>query len=63
MNRTFYTDLQKWLQDPEFAAGFTEAQIESGKELLRCGVIKSFTYGSQSGKTKHSKWKIDESKA
>ena len=48
--RTFEDDLQEELKNPEFAAYFAEAQIESAQELLRCGVISSLTVSSLQGK-------------
>jgi len=35
----FREDLARKLRDPEFATYFYNAQVESAKELLRCGII------------------------
>ncbi|KKK65137.1 hypothetical protein LCGC14_2977200 [marine sediment metagenome] len=44
--RTPELDLKHDLEDPEYAAYFAEAQVESAQELLRAGVIKSLTTSS-----------------
>jgi len=46
MDRNFNRDLQHNLEDPEFAAYFAEAQIESAQELLKAGIINQLTIGS-----------------
>ncbi len=38
--KTFEDDLKESLKDPESAAYFANAQTESAKELLECGVWK-----------------------
>ena len=48
---TFDEDLKKELEDPEFAAYFANAQVESVKELLRCGVITELNETSGSNIT------------
>ncbi|KKK57087.1 hypothetical protein LCGC14_3058060, partial [marine sediment metagenome] len=35
----FNEDLEEELKDPEFAAYYANAEAESKRELLRCGVI------------------------
>ena len=55
MNRDPIQDLKEELRDPELAAHFANAQAESSRELLRCGVIKSLTSASLSNKTIRSK--------
>lgn len=51
-------DLRRDLEDPECAAYFAEAQIESAQELLRCGIITSTTVSSMTmNKTKRWEWK------
>ena len=40
-------------KDPEFLAYFFNAQSESAKELLKCGVITSLNNTSLSNKTQH----------
>lgn len=56
MERTFNKDLQHNLEDPEFAAYFLEAQIESAQELLRAGIISQLTIGSQMSTTEYVEW-------
>ena len=56
MTKTFEGDLRKELKDPESAAYFANAQAESAKELLKCGVTKSLTVTSGSNRTKHIAW-------
>lgn len=58
--RTFDNDLIRNLKDPEFAAYFTEAQIDSAKELLKKGVIQKLTVGSMKSKTKWINWRSNE---
>ena len=48
---TFNDDLKRKLEDPEFAAHFANAQAESAKELLRCGVITELNETSGSNIT------------
>ena len=57
-NRAFEDDLEKSLQDPENAAYFANAQVESGEELLRCGVIKRLDSTSSSNKKRRGTWII-----
>lgn len=56
MKRNFNDDLKKALQDPEFAAYFANAQAESARELLRCGIITELDITSQSNKTRRTKY-------
>ncbi len=48
--------LAEALKDPESAAHFANAQAESAKELLKCGVIKSLDITSLSNKTRRCNW-------
>ncbi len=57
MNRNFDNDLKQNLLDPEFVAYFTEARIESARELLKAGVIQRLTVGSTKSKTEWINWK------
>lgn len=50
----FTQDLQERLRSPEFAVYFVEAQVESARELLRCGIITSLDETGNSNKTKVS---------
>ena len=52
----FKDDLKKDLQDPESAAYFANAQAESAKELLKCGVIAELDSTSLSNKTYKDKY-------
>ncbi len=56
--RDFNTDLANSLRDPECAAYFANAQAESARELLECGVITELDETSSSSKTRRSSWKI-----
>ena len=47
----FNEDLERVLKDPESAAYFYNAQSESAKELLKCGVITKLSSSSLSNKT------------
>ncbi len=55
--RDFNTDLREGLKDPESAAYFANAQAESGKELLRCGIISELNETSLSNKTHKSQYR------
>lgn len=55
---TFNEYLTRELEDPEFAAYFAEAQIESGYKLLRAGLITTLTTTSLENKTKRINWRI-----
>ena len=55
--RTWEGDLREQLKEPENAAYFANAQAESAKELLRCGIYKSLNSTSLSNKTKRSAYK------
>jgi len=46
----FNDNLRERLEDPEFAAHFANAQVESAKELLKASIIQSLTIGSMSTK-------------
>ena len=47
------------LDDPESAAYFANAQAESAKELLRCGIISNLSSGSmEMSKTTYMNWGI-----
>ena len=50
--RTFNEDLEEDLKDPECAAYYANAQAESNRELLRCGVITELDETSGSNKTR-----------
>lgn len=52
----FKDDLKRNSQDPEFVAYFANAQAESSKELLKCGVITELDSTSQSNKTYKDKY-------
>jgi len=54
--RNFNDDLNESLKDQEFVAYFANAQTESAKELLKCGVLKSLSTTSLSNKTRHYSW-------
>ena len=57
MGRNFHDDLRKELEDPEFSAGYANSRVESAKELLRCGRIKSLSIGTmEMSKTVHMDW-------
>ena len=47
----FDDDLREDLKDPECAAYFANAQVESARELLRCGVITELNETSNSNET------------
>ena len=49
----FNEDLEEELKDPEFAAYYANAQAESKRELLRCGVITELDETSGSNKTSY----------
>ena len=49
--RTPESDLVEELKEPESAAYFANAQADSAKELLRCGVIKELDSTSLNNKT------------
>ena len=54
--RTFDDDLEEDLKDPECAAYFANAQAESKKELLRCGVITELDETSNANEILHEDW-------
>ena len=56
MKRNFNDDLKRELQNPESTAYFANAQAESAKELLRCGVITELDSTSLSNKTYKEKY-------
>lgn len=49
--RNFEDDLREELKDPESAAYFANAQAESARELLRCGIITELNETSNSSIT------------
>ena len=49
--RRWEDDLREELEDPESAAYFANAQAESAKELLKCGVITELNETSLSNIT------------
>ena len=53
--RTFNEDLEEDLKDPECAAYYANAQAESARELLRCGVITELDETSGSNKTREER--------
>ena len=60
--RTPSGDLQRELKDPEFVAYFTEAQMESAKELLKYGVINKLTISGSASKTVKTNWGVKDVK-
>ena len=55
MEETFDDKLKENLKDPEFVAHFANAQVETARELLKCGIITSLDSTSLSNKSKRLK--------
>ena len=57
--KIFVEDLWEKLKNPEFAAYFANAQVESAKELLRCRITTNLTINSmEMNKTKKINWEV-----
>jgi len=55
--RTFQNDLSRNLEDPEFLVYYLSGKAESEEELLKRGIIHSFTRGSMAlSKTSRVSW-------
>ena len=54
--KNFNDDLREELKDHEFVAHFANAQAESARELLRCGIVSELNETSGSNLTYHNKY-------